>query len=178
MPPIRRTPAAVLAHRGLARLAAVLAVSGFGALAGSCDFLENPDEVQNTSNNAFVEAQIFRSRDNRVPVEGVIMYVESDPDSESPFEGPDQTFVSDRNGFVRAAVFPGLDPEAEEPEGGPTTPFEVRPPLAVGDACVHFLFDGHFSTFSCGVSLGPGKVINLGIFFADEFTSPPDVGGE
>jgi hypothetical protein len=162
----------------MARLLAAVALAAFGAFANSCDFLENPDEVQNSTNNAFIEAQVFQSRDSRVPVQGVIMYVESDPDSDSPFQGPDQTFVSDGNGFIRAAVFPGLDPDAEEPPGGPTTPFEVRPLLSVGDACVHFLFDGNFSTFSCGVSLGPGKVINLGIFFADEFTSPPGVGGE
>lgn len=145
-------------------------------LLGACDFLENPDEVQNSTNNAFVEAQVFSSPDDRTPVEGVIMIVESDPDSDRPFQGPDQSFQSDENGFIRAEVFPGLDLELQ-PEGGPATPLDVAPPLFFGDACVHFLFEGNFSTFSCGVTIGAGKVLNLGIFFASEITSPPDLGG-
>jgi hypothetical protein len=145
--------------------------------AAGCDFLENPDEVQNSTNNAFVQAQMFASRDDRTPVEGVIMIVESDPDSERPFQGPDQSFVSNRNGFIRAAVFPGVDAE-NEPEGGPQTPFDVTPPLFFGDACVHFIHEGTFSTFSCGVTLGAGKVLELGMFFVDEFFPAPGLGGE
>jgi hypothetical protein len=147
------------------------------ALIAGCDVFEEPDEVQNSTNNAFIEAQLFASRNDRTPVEGVIMIVESDPDSDRPFQGPDQSFVTDENGFVRAAVFPGVDPD-EEPEGGPTTPFDVTPPLFFGDACVHFLHEGEFSTFSCGVTLGAGKVLQLGTFFVDEFFTGPGLGGE
>jgi hypothetical protein len=138
----------------------------------ACDFLEDPDEVQNSSNLAFIEAQIFASPDNRVPVEGVIMIIESDPDSERPFNGPDQNFPSDENGFIRAAVFPGLDLEQQQATG-PTTPFDVPPPLFFGDACVHFLHEGLFSTFSCGVTLGAGKVLNLGTFFLSQLGQLP-----
>ena len=79
-------------------------------LIAGCDVFENPDDIQNSTNNAFVEAQLFSSRNDRTPVEGVIMIVESDPDSDRPFQGPDQSFVSDRNGVVRAAVFPASIP--------------------------------------------------------------------
>jgi len=181
MSPFRHRHAGGLpqAGRGLPlRALAALALGGLLAFAGSCDFLESPDEVQNSTNNAFVEAQVFASRDSRVPVEGVIMIVESDPDSERPFQGPDQSFASNREGLIRAAVFPGLDPEAEEPEGGPATPFDVAPLLFFGDACVHFIHEGTFSTFSCGVTLGSGKVLNLGVFFVDEFATDPGLGGE
>jgi hypothetical protein len=181
--PLSHRPSSALAtararnrHRVAAGLAALASGLGLPLLAG-CDALENPDEVQNSTNNAFVEAQLFTSRDDRTPVEGVIMIVESDPDSDRPFQGPDQSFVSDRNGVVRAAVFPGVDPDAE-PEGGPTTPFDVTPPLFFGDACVHFLHEGDFSTFSCGVTLGAGKVLQLGVFFVDEFFPAPGLGGE
>ena len=158
----------------LARGARLVAVALLAPLAGACDFLENPDEVQNTANNAFLEAQVFVARDNRTPVEGVILFVESDPDSERPFQGPDQTFASDANGFIRAQVFPGID-EEQQPAGGPTSPFDVAPPLFFGDACVHFLHEGQLFTFSCGVTLGAGKVINLGVFFISEFALLPGV---
>ena len=144
-------------------------------LAGGCDFLEDPDEVQNSTNNAFIEAQVFESRSNRAPVQGVIMIVESDPDSERPFVGPDQSFTSDGTGFIRAEVFPGIDLE-EEPEGGASNPLEGAPPLFFGDACVHFLHDGDFFTFSCGVTIGAGQVLNLGTFFASDFPSIPPGG--
>ncbi len=180
MPQSRRRPAPARARAetrppravGLAGLAV-----GLLLVAGGCDFLENPDEVQNTTNNAFVEAQVFVSRTDRTPVQGVIMIVESDPDSERPFQGPDQSFASDGNGFIRAAVFPGVDSE-EEPEGGPSSPLDVTPLLFFGDACVHFIHEGQFSSFSCGVTLGAGTVLNLGVFFVDEFFPAPGLGGE
>jgi hypothetical protein len=181
MPPFRHRHAAGFPQGGHGlplRALAALALGGLLAFAGSCDFLESPDEVQNSTNNAFVEAQVFESRDSRVPIEGVIMIIESDPESERPFQGPDQSFVSNREGLIRAAVFPGQDPEAEEPPGGPATPFDVAPPLFFGDACVHFIHEGTFSTFSCGVTLGAGKVLNLGVFFVDEFLVDPGLGGE
>lgn len=149
----------------LARVLALVAI--VAAIAGACDFLEDPDEVQNSSNNAFLEAQIFASREDRTPVEGVIMIVESDAEAERPFQGPDQSFISNENGFIRAEVFPGLDLE-EQPEIV-STPFDVAPPLFFGDACVHFIHEGSFSTFSCGVTLGAGDVLNLGTFFVSEF---------
>lgn len=142
------------------------------ALAASCDFLEDPDEVQNSSNKAFLEAQFFASRDDRTPVEGVIMFVESDPDSDRPFAGPDQTFTSNENGFIRAAVFPGLD--LEQQGEAPATPFDVAPPLFFGDSCVSFIFEGSFFSFSCGVTLGAGEVLNLGLFFVDELAPLPE----
>jgi hypothetical protein len=142
-------------------------------LAGGCDFLESPGEVQNSRNNAFLEAQVFASRTDRAPVQGVIMIVESDPDSERPFNGPDQSFVSDEDGFIRAAVFPGVDLEESQGEV-PTDPFDVPPLLFFGDACVSFLHDGNFFSFSCGVTLGAGEVLNLGMFFAEDFALLPE----
>ena len=145
--------------------------------AGICDFFGDPDDTQNSTNNAFIEAWFFRARDDRTPIQGVIMYVESDPDAERPYNGPDQTFVSNQNGFVRAEVFPGLDLEQGTP-GAPPTPFDVPPFLFFGDACVHFFHDGDFTTFSCGVTLGAGQVINLGTFFVTDFSGSGGVGGE
>jgi hypothetical protein len=173
----RLFPSPPAVGRRTLRSAAVRLIAAATLALGSstCDFLEHPDEVQNSTNNAFIEVQIFASRDDRQPVEGVIMYVESDPDSERPFNGPDQTFVSDANGFVRAAVFPGLDPEGA-PEGGPTTPLDGLPFLFYGDACVHFILDGTISTFSCGITMGAGKVIKLGSVFATDFVPAPGGG--
>jgi len=153
----------------------VVTFVGCAALA-SCDFLENPDEVQNSTNFAFVEAQIFESRDNRVPVPGVIMIVESDPDSERPFIGPDHQFVTDQSGFVRGAIFPGIQGGDQPIERGsegelPQTPFEVPPPLFFGDARVLFLFEARIFDIGGGVTLGAGRVINLGTFFLEDFTA-------
>ena len=178
MPQFRRRPAPPHARAGNRALRAAFGLAlGLLLPAAGCDFLENPDDVQNSTNNAFVEAQVFASRTDRTPIQGVIMIVESDPDSERPFQGPDQSFASDQNGLIRAAVFPGVDAE-QEPEGGPSSPLDVTPLLFFGDACVHFIHEGQFSTFSCGVTLGAGKVLNLGVFFVDEFFPAPGLGGE
>ncbi|MFN2433183.1 MAG: hypothetical protein ABR599_10290 [Gemmatimonadota bacterium] len=165
MPLVRRSPS----------LPALLASALLAA--GGCDFLEDPDEVQNSSNNAFIEAQVFESRSNRAPVQGVIIIVESDPDAPEPFLGPDQSFVSDETGFIRAEVFPGIDVE-QEPPGGPTSPLDAAPPLFFGDACVSFIFDGNFFSFSCGVTIGAGTVLNIGQFFVSDFVGVPAEGEE
>src|SRR5688500_20218892 len=79
-------------------------------ISAACDW-DDPDEIQNSSNFAVVRAQFFASRSNRVPVPGVRLMIESDPDSERPYLGPDVAAISGAGGVATAQVFTGAPGE-------------------------------------------------------------------
>lgn len=139
----------------------------------SCDW-NDPDEVQNSSNLAVIRAQFFASRGNRVPVPGVRMLVEAPEDSERPYNGPDVIATSREDGVAVARVFPGL---AEEEQGGgqgeqsgPQNPLEVPPPLVFADVAIVFIYQGEIVSFiATGLTVGSGRLYDLGAIFLDEF---------
>lgn len=153
-----------------------LALSG-ALLAGiaGCDW-NDPDEIQNSSNFAVVQAQFFASRSTRVPVPGVRMIVESDVDSDRPYNGPDVVAVSGEDGVASARVFPGLDEQEGGGGGGtdgptgPADPFDVPPPLFFADAAVTVVYNGQIvSLIAGGLTIGSGRLYDLGTVFLDEF---------
>lgn len=148
-----------------------------------CD-LNDPDELQNGSNFAIIRMQFFESRLSRVPVPGVRMIVESPgEDSERPYNGPDVVGISGEDGIAEAQIFPGLDPEFEGPGGsgggqgggnqgptGPQNPLELPPPLLFADVAVVFVYNGQIVSFiSTGLTVGSGRMYDLGAVFLDEF---------
>lgn len=163
------------------RMRNTLALLSLGVLVivvPSCD-LNDLDEIQNSSNQAVVRAQFFASRTNQVPVAGVRMVVESDPDSERPYRGPDVIGVSGENGVATALVFPGFEDEDEQNNNnggggdqqpmGPENPLDLPPPLFFGDAAVTLIYQGGIVSFiSGGLTLGSGRLFDLGPIFLDE----------
>lgn len=141
----------------------------------ACDW-NDPDEIQNSANLAVIRAQFFESRANRVPVPGVRMLVEAPEDSERPYNGPDVVAVSGEDGVAVARIFPGLD-EVEQPGGGdggqptgPPNPLELPPPLVFADVAIVFIYHGDIVSFiDTGLTVGSGRLYDLGSVFLDEF---------
>lgn len=157
--------------RAAAALAALVALG-----AGSCDW-NDPDEIQNESNFAVVRAQFFAARASRVPVPGVRMIVESDPDAERPYNGPDVVAISREDGLATAKVFPGHQEQEEGGDGGtggqgpttPTDPFNLPPPLRFADVAVTIVYNGQIvSLVSGGLTIGSGRLYDLGSVFLSD----------
>jgi hypothetical protein len=138
----------------------------------ACDW-NDPDEIQNSSNFAVVRAQFFASRGSRVPVSGVRMIVESDAESERPYNGPDVVGVSGEDGVAVAKVFPGLNEQpsagAGQQQTGPRNPLELPAPMFFGDAAVVLIYQGQIrSLIAGGLTIGSGRQYDLGTVFIDE----------
>ncbi|MGH7557957.1 MAG: hypothetical protein ACREMD_09345 [Gemmatimonadota bacterium] len=157
-------------------LGLVLAVT----LATTCE----PDEVQNSANEAVIMVQFFASRTNRVPVAGVRMIVESPGDQQDqtqgrPYNGPDILAISGDDGIAIARVFPGFDDSGQNGEGGgdeegsqgqgPENPLDLPPPLIFADVAITFIHQGEIVPFiASGFTIGSGLLYDLGPIFLDE----------
>ena len=168
-------------HRILrTKAAAALAGATLILIAGACDF-NDPDEIQNQANMALVRVQVFASSDSRTPVPGVRMIVESPPQEQGgggqqrqrPYQGPDVIAISGEDGLAEAFVFPGY--QTEEAGGGgeavdPANPFELPPPLIFADVRVVFLYNGQVLPFVTGLTVGSGRLYDLGsVFLLEDF---------
>ncbi|HUP19389.1 MAG TPA: hypothetical protein VM778_05475 [Gemmatimonadota bacterium] len=148
---------------------------GMTVLAGmGCD-LNDPDELQNSSNYAIVRAQFFASRGSQTPVSGVRMIIESDRDSDIPYRGPDVVAISGEDGVAEARVFPGLseqqggDGGTDGQSGTPTDPLELPPPLIFADTAVTLIYNGRIaSLIGGGLTIGSGRMYDLGAVYIDE----------
>ena len=163
--------------RRTAALAGAVLILGFGA----CDF-NDPDEIQNQANMALVRVQVFASSASRTPVPGVRMIVEAPPQEQGgggqqqmrPYEGPDVIAISGEDGLVEAFVFPGYQTEGGEggEEGGPTNPLDPNfpPPLIFADVRVVFVYNGKVLPFITGLTVGSGRLYDLGsVFLLEDF---------
>jgi hypothetical protein len=161
--------------RGAAALAGAVLILGLGA----CDF-NDPDEVQNQANMALVRVQIFASSASRTPVPGVRMIVEAPPQEQGgggqqqmrPYLGPDVIATSGEDGLVEAFVFPGYVEPEETEEGGPANPLDPTfpAPLIFADVRVVFVYNGQILPFITGLTVGSGRLYDLGsVFLLEDF---------
>ena len=141
-------------------------------ISAACDW-NDPDEIQNSSNFAVVRAQFFASRSNRVPVPGVRLIVESDPDSERPYNGPDVVSISGEDGVATAQVFTGYVEQVQQggqQVTGPPNPLELPQLLYFGDAAVTLIYQGAIlGLVGGGLTIGNGRLYDLGTVFLDDF---------
>ena len=167
----------IRAHR-IRRTRAAAALTGATlVLAGAaCDF-NDPDEIQNQANMALVRVQVFASSDSRTPVPGVRMIVEAPPPEQGGgggaqqrrYEGPDVIGISGEDGLVEAFVFPGYDSEQAD-ETPPTNPFDLPPALIFADVRVVFIYNGEVLPFLDGLTVGSGRLYDLGsVFLLEDF---------
>jgi len=161
-----------------AALVGAILMLGFGA----CDF-NDPDEIQNQANMALVRVQVFASSASRTPVPGVRMIVEAPQQDQGGgggqamrrYEGPDVIAISGEDGLAEAFVFPGYQTEeggTGGEEGGPTNPLDPNfpPPLIFADVRVVFLYNGQVLPFIEGLTVGSGRLYDLGsIFLLEDF---------
>ena len=167
----------IRAHRiRQTRVAAALAGATMLIAFGACDF-NDPDEIQNQANMALVRVQVFASSDSRTPVPGVRMVVEAPPPEQGGgggadqrrYEGPDVIAISGEDGLAEAFVFPGYNGEQAEEEP-PTSPFDLPQPLFFADVRVVFLYNGQVLPFLDGLTVGSGRLYDLGsVFLLDDF---------
>ena len=146
-------------------------------ISAACDW-NDPDEIQNSSNFAVVRAQFFASRSNRVPVPGVRLIVESDPESDRPYRGPDVVAISGEDGIATAQVFTGLTELQQQGGGGgggqqplgPPNPLELPAPPFFGDAAVTLIYQGAIlGLIGGGLTIGNGRLYDLGTVFLADF---------
>ncbi|CAN5893708.1 hypothetical protein BH20GEM1_BH20GEM1_08510 [soil metagenome] len=172
-------------HRSRVRKTAALAAAVLTVGIGACD-LNDPDEIQNLSNMALVRVQIFASSVSRTPVPGVRMIVEAPPQEQGggggqqqrPYKGPDVIAISGEDGLAEAFVFPGYQTEDGAGGGGggdasgPTNPLDPNfpPPLIFADVRVVFLYNGQVLPFLTGLTVGSGRLYDLGsVFLLEDF---------
>ncbi|HJR53132.1 MAG TPA: hypothetical protein VJ982_05405 [Gemmatimonadota bacterium] len=162
------------AHR-IRRTWAAVALASLTFAGVACDF-NDPDEIQNQANTALVRVQVFASSDSRTPVPGVRMIVEAPPQEQGgggqqqqrPYQGPDVIAISGEDGIAEAFVFPGYD--AEDLEELPTDPFSLPPPMFFADVRVVFLYNGQVLPFVTGLTVGSGRLYDLGsVFLLEDF---------
>ncbi|HET6360594.1 MAG TPA: hypothetical protein VFH11_00890 [Gemmatimonadota bacterium] len=155
--------------------AAALAGATLMLAVAACDF-NDPDEIQNQANMALVRVQVFASSQSRTPVPGVRMVVESPPPDQGGgggaqqrrYQGPDVFAISGEDGLVEAFVFPGYD--GEDLEVPPTSPFDLPPPLFFADVQVQFIYNGQVLPFLTGLTVGSGRLYDLGsVFLLEDF---------
>jgi hypothetical protein len=163
----------IRAHR-IRRTRAVAAFATLILAGLACDF-NDPDEIQNQANMALVRVQVFASSQSRTPVPGVRMVVESPPPEQGGggqqqrrYLGPDVIAISGEDGLVEAFVFPGYD--SEDVETAPTDPFTLPPPLFFADVQVTFIYNGQVLPFVSGLTVGSGRLYDLGsVFLLEDF---------
>lgn len=157
--------------RTLAAAACAILLLGMGA----CD-LNDPDDVQNQANMALVRVQVFASQSSRTPVPGVRMIVEAPPPDQGGggqqqrrYEGPDVIAISGEDGIAEVFVFPGYNSE-EAQETPPTSPFDLPSPLIFADVRVVFLYNGQVLPFLDGLTVGSGRLYDLGsVYMFEDF---------
>jgi hypothetical protein len=160
-------------HR-IRRMRATVALATLTLAGVACDF-NDPDDIQNQANMALVRVQVFASSQSRTPVPGVRMVVESPPPDQGGggqqqrrYLGPDVIGISGEDGLVEAFVFPGYD--AEDLEDAPTDPFNLPPPLFFADVQVTFIYNGQVLPFVTGLTVGSGRLYDLGsVFLLEDF---------
>ena len=118
------------------------------------------DNVKNTTNFAIVEGFVFESELNKVGVEGVQVFIETDPNSQVTFQMSDIQTFTDSAGRYEARIFLSF-----ESTGDQITDFV---PNFLGDVRVAFFSGTKFFAIT-GLTVGAGKEIRAPDVFLTEF---------
>jgi hypothetical protein len=116
----------------LAAASCLIGIAGLVLVA--CNDLSTAAEVGPETTRLSIETQVYASRNDLRPAEGVIMIVKADPDSPLPFRGPRQSFLVGRSGSIRAAVLSGPEDGADAAIGGQGTVAGPGRDGSLGDA--------------------------------------------
>ncbi|RPH95068.1 hypothetical protein EHM69_05600 [candidate division KSB1 bacterium] len=109
--------------------------------AAACD-----DGVDDWNSSAKIVGYVYTDMSQQRGVEGVQVILESDPDADNPYEGPDRWTTTDRNGHFEGAVFLG-NKESEY--------------VYIADLTVGYFWHGKSFSWSGGISVSPGSVFTL-----------------
>ena len=105
--------------------------------------------IDDWNSSAKVSGWVYTDNTLSTGVEGVQVIIESDPQSENPYEGPDRWTVSGSNGHFEGAVF--LGNHMAEGQGY----------NYLGDLSVAYFYQGRTFRWSGGVTVSPGSDFTL-----------------
>jgi len=104
--------------------------------------------INDWSSSAKVTGYVYADAAHTVVLPGVQVIVEGDPDSDSPYKGPDRWFTTDQNGYFEGIVFLGYS--------SADTTYNY-----LGDLDVAY-FTGQWSfRWGGGITVAPGSVFTL-----------------
>jgi hypothetical protein len=110
-------------------------------LAAACD-----EGIDDWNSSAKITGYVFQDLAHSRGVEGVQVILESDPQAEHPYEGPDRWTRTDANGHFEGAVFLGNQDGQYN---------------YVADLSVAYFWNGKAFRWTGGVTVGPGSVFTL-----------------
>jgi hypothetical protein len=126
-------------------LAIMLMVSALLLGITGCD-----EGTNDSSSSAKISGYVLESTETPTGVSGVRVVIESDIESDIPYQGPDRWFETDQNGYFEGYIFLGMDDEV---------PNEY---VYVADLSVGY-WTSESQTFSWdgGITVGPGSHFTL-----------------
>lgn len=110
-------------------------------ITAACD-----DGIDDWNSSARVSGWVFTDPSHSRGVEGVQVIIESDPESDTPYEGPDRWTVTDGSGHFVGAVYLGRT------ETGYNW---------VGDLSVAYYWNNKIFAWTGGITVAPGSVFTL-----------------
>ena len=110
-------------------------------LLAACD-----EGVDDWSSSARVAGWVFTDGSHSRGIEGVQVIIESDPESENPYEGPDRWTVTDASGRFEGAVFLGHSNGEYN---------------YIADLSVGYFWHGKSFSWTGGITVAPGAVFTL-----------------
>lgn len=113
------------------------------ALSMSCE-----EDINDDNSSALISGYVYVSPQDQTGVAGVQIIVESDTDSDNPYQGPDRWTETDNNGRYEAWVFLGEDEE--------TGTYDY-----LADFLVQYFHEGQRIDSVAGVTLSPGSVFTM-----------------
>jgi hypothetical protein len=114
------------------------------ALLPGCD--EGQDDW---SGSAKITGHVFTDASHTQGVEGVQVILESDPNSENPYYGPDRWAVTNNSGYFEKSVFLGRDPQNPDHY------------LYISDMSVAYFWRDKTLRWTGGITVAPGSFFTL-----------------
>ncbi len=104
------------------------------------------DGADDWNSSARVTGDVFTGADHTQGVAGVQVVIESDPNSDTPYEGPDRWILTDGRGHFEGAVFLGRTETGY---------------AYLADLSVQYFYNNKRFLWSGGITVGPGSTFTL-----------------
>jgi hypothetical protein len=144
------------------RTAGALLLLGLISLSGC-------SEVNNTDNFAVVTGRVLNSPEDPTGVPGVVVWVESDPTSETAYLGGDVSAVTAADGRFEASIHLGYITIRDRPEEGGSGTFSPEFPQYVGDARLLLLYEDTMLDLGGGFTLERGETLEIWDVYLTQF---------
>jgi hypothetical protein len=121
----------------------LVAAAIFLIVAMGCD-----EGINDWSSSAKVSGYVYADAAHTVPLAGVQVIVEGDPEADRPYVGPDRWFVTDQSGYFEGFIFVGYSNDDSSY-------------VYLGDTDVAYFFSNWSFRWGGGITLAPGANFTL-----------------